>query len=55
MTVIIDRNNSKNISKILNEKLGKRKKSGNLSKHFGKLKRKIDGLEYQLDVRKDED
>jgi len=52
MTVKINKNNSKNISKILNEKLGKREKSGNLTKHFGKLKRKIDGLKYQMDVRK---
>ncbi len=52
MTVIIDKNNSKNISKILNEKLGKRNKTGNIAKHFGHLKRKIDGLAYQLDVRK---
>ncbi len=52
MTLIIDKNNSKNISKILNEKLGKRKKKGNIAKHFGKLKRKIDGLAYQQDVRK---
>ena len=55
MTLIIDKNNSKNISKILNEKLGERKKTGNLTKHFGKLKRKIYGLEYQLDVRQNED
>jgi hypothetical protein len=55
MTVIIDKTNSKNISKILNEKLGKRKKTGNLTKHFGKLKRKIDGLVYQLDIRKNKD
>ena len=28
---------------------------GNLSKHFGKLKRNIDGLEFQLEIRKNED
>jgi hypothetical protein len=52
MTVIIDKNNSKNISKILHENLGKRNKTGNIAKHFGQLKRNIDGLKYQLDVRK---
>jgi hypothetical protein len=55
MTVKIDKTNSKDLSKIIAEKLGKRKKNGNLAKHFGKLKRKIDGLEYQQELRKDED
>jgi hypothetical protein len=31
------------------------KSEGNLSKNFGKLKRNIDGLEYQLETRKNED
>ena len=55
MTVKIDKSNSKDISKIIAEKLGKRKKKGNLAKHFGKLIRKIDGLEYHQELRKDED
>jgi len=55
MTVIIDKSNLKNTSKILSEKLKKSTKSGNLSKHFGKLKRNIDGLEYQISARENED
>lgn len=55
MTVKIDKTNSKDLSKIIAEKLGKRKKNGNLAKHFGKLKRKIDGMEYQQELRRDED
>ena len=55
MTVVIDKNNSKNISKILAEKLKKTKKEGNLAKHFGKLKRNIDGLKYQILIRENED
>lgn len=55
MTVIIDKTNSKDISKILREKLKKSPKKGNLTKHFGKLKRNIDGLEYQASVRENED
>ena len=55
MTIIIDKSNSKNTLKILKEKLNKSPKSGNLAKHFGKLKRNIDGLEYQLVARENED
>ena len=54
MTVIIKKNNSANTSKILIEKLKKSKKKGNLEKHFGRLKRELDGLEFQQQVRKDE-
>lgn len=55
MTVIIDKFNSKKLSEILSKKFKKDNKKGNLSKHFGKLKRNIDGLTYQLEVRKNED
>ena len=55
MTLKIDKQDSKNLKKILSEKLKKTNKKGNLSKHFGKLKRDIDGLEYQLTVRENED
>ncbi|MCL6258686.1 hypothetical protein M3O96_06285 [Aquiflexum sp. TKW24L] len=55
MTVVIDKNNLKQLSKILAEKLGKSKVPGNLSKHFGKLKRNLDGLEYQIEMRTNED
>ncbi len=55
MTVVINKSNSKNIEKILTSKLKKVSKKGNLSSHFGKLKRNLDGLNYQLEIRKNED
>lgn len=55
MTIVIDKNNSKNITKILSEKLKKKKKKGNLAKHYGKLKRNLDGLNYQIAIRENED
>ena len=54
MTLVIDKNNSKSITTLLSSKLKKELKKGNLSKHFGKLKRNIDGLKYQIEIRKDE-
>ena len=55
MTVIIEKKDSKNLKKILSEKLKKKPEKGNLSEHFGKLKRNLDGLEYQISVRENED
>jgi hypothetical protein len=54
MTIIIGKNNAKDVSKILDKKLEKSKKSGNLAKHFGKLQRNLDGLTYQSEVRENE-
>lgn len=54
MTLIIDKSNTKDLAKILKEKLNKEPKTGNIAKHFGKLKRKLDGLKYQTEVRKNE-
>lgn len=54
MTVTIVRSNVKNIAKIHKQKLKKPSKKGNLSKHYGKLKRNIDGLAYQNSVRENE-
>lgn len=55
MTLVIDKNNAKDTAKILSEKLKKIRKKGNLVNHFGKLKRNIDGLVYQNNVRENED
>lgn len=55
MALVINKSNAKDIAKILEEKLKRAPKKGNLAKHFGKLKRKIDGLKYQIEIRKDED
>jgi len=55
MTVVINKSNIKITSKILSEKLKKSEKKGNLSTHFGKLKRNIDGLKYQTTLRVNED
>ena len=54
MTVTIGKKNAKEVSKILSEKLRSPKKAGNIAKHFGKLKRNIDGLTYQQEVRENE-
>jgi hypothetical protein len=51
MTIIINKKNYKEVSKILEEKLKKSAQNGNLVGHLGKLKRNIDGLEYQISVR----
>ena len=55
MIVIIDKSNSKGTSKILNELFKKSAKTVNLTKHFAKLKRGVDGLKYQISVRENED
>lgn len=54
MTIVIDKNSSKNIINNISDKLKKSDRKGNLSKHFGKLKRNIDGLNYQLEIRTNE-
>jgi hypothetical protein len=54
MTITVGKNSNKEIAKILEEKLKKTGKSGNLEKHFGKLKRNLDGLEYQSEIRENE-
>jgi hypothetical protein len=55
MTIVINRQNLKKNPKILSERLRKPSKPGNLAKHFGKLKREIDGLQYQISSRENED
>ena len=51
MTVIINKSNSKNIEKIFTSRIKKVSKTGNLTSHFGKLKRNLDGLKYQFELR----
>ena len=51
MTVVINKSNSKNIEKILTSRIKKISKTGNLTSHFGKLKRNLDGLKYQFELR----
>jgi hypothetical protein len=55
MVLIIKKKNTKKEIDSLLEKKEKAVSKGNLSKHFGKLKRNIDGLEYQTEARKNED
>jgi len=55
MTIVIDKNNAPDASKILAVKLKKGSRKGNLAKHYGKLIRKIDGLKYQTALRENED
>ena len=54
MTVLVRKTEMKNLSKILTKSIEKRPSKGNLEKHFGKLKRNLDGLTYQTEIRKDE-
>ena len=51
--IIKKKTTKKEIDSLLEKKESTTK--GNLSKHFGKLKRNIDGLEFQLEIRKNED
>ena len=55
MTLVIDKKGSKNLKKLLGDKLKSKNEKGNLSKHFGKLKRDFDGLEYQILIRENKD
>jgi len=55
MTVVINRKNSNKLAEILANKLKNRKRKGKLIQHFGKLKRNLDGLQYQQSVRENED
>ena len=54
MTISVGNKSKKEISKILEEKLKKSDSDGKLEKHYGKLKRKLDGLNYQLEMRENE-
>jgi hypothetical protein len=55
MVLILKKKSSKKEIDSLLEKKEKSVSKGNLSKHFGKLKRNIDRLEYQSEIRKNED
>jgi hypothetical protein len=56
MTLIIKKSQSvKEIKSLLEKKLAKPDKKGNLAKHFGKLVRNLDGLKYQKEIRENED
>jgi hypothetical protein len=55
MKTVINKANFKNTEKILSERMKKSSKKGNLAGHFGKLKRNIDGLAYQISARENED
>ena len=55
MTIVVNKKGLNNLKKLLSEKVKKSSVNGNLSKHFGQLKRDIDGLEYQLLIRENED
>ncbi|MFY7664502.1 hypothetical protein [Flavobacterium sp.] len=51
MNVLVDKSSSEELAKLLIDKLKESPKKGKLVKHFGKLKRNIDGLKYQLATR----
>ena len=51
MIIRINKSNMHRIGRILRNNFGNQAKTGNLKKHFGKLKRGLDGLEYQVSTR----
>lgn len=55
MKTTIDKDDSPQSLQEKLQALRKAGKKGNLSKHFGKLKRGIDGLEYQKKARNEWD
>ena len=55
MTITINKKNKDDLKKILKEKKDQIDQSGKLQKHFGKLKRKLDGLDYQMEIRENKD
>ena len=56
MTLVINKSQSvKEIRLLLEKKLSNANTKGNLMKHFGRLKRNLDGLKYQQEIRKNED
>ncbi len=54
MTLKIDKNNAKDLPKLLASRLKSKSKKSSLSKHFGNLKRDLDGLQYQHKMRENE-
>lgn len=54
LPLLSQKDNPKDVSKFLDKKLRSPKKNGNLAKHFGKLKRNLDGLTYQLELREND-
>ena len=55
MTLIINCSNESKITELLRDALKKSNDKGNLLSHYGKLKRNIDDIEYQNEIRKNED
>lgn len=55
MTIIVKESNVKEVTLELKKQIKKKEEQQSLKKHFGKLKRNIDGLKYQLEIRSDED
>ncbi len=55
MTIIINQKNAAQLKKLLGEKKEQAPQKGSLAKHFGKLKRGLNGLAYQQKIRENED
>jgi hypothetical protein len=51
MTLVIDKNNANKLPDLLKKRIKSKSSKGKLVKHFGVLKRNIDGLEYQHKIR----
>lgn len=55
MTIIVKKSNLKEIAIELKNKMQLKDQAKGLKKHYGKLKRNLDGLAYQNNIRSNED
>jgi len=55
MTLVIDKKKIKDTARLTVRKTIAKEKTSNLADHYGKLKRGLDGLRYQLTMRNNED
>jgi len=51
MTIIVKKSNLKEVTSDLKKKIESKDQNSGLKKHFGKLKRNLDGLTYQHQKR----
>jgi len=55
MIIIVKKSNLKEVTSDLKKKFESKEHNNGLKKHFGKLKRNLDGLTYQHQIRSNED
>jgi len=55
MIIIVKKSNLKEVTSDLRKKIESKDQNNGLKKHFGKLKRNLDGLTYQQQIISNED